>query len=50
MNHVRGSFLTVADAPNASWRDILELLLKAVLQSDDIGAKRSSGYGRFAFS
>ena len=42
---VRGSFLFVIGAPNASWREYLEDLLKTALARDGVGAKRSSGYG-----
>jgi CRISPR-associated protein Cmr6 len=44
-----GSFLFILDSPNPAWRDYLARLLRHVLSRDGIGAKRSAGYGRFAF-
>jgi CRISPR-associated protein Cmr6 len=44
-----GAFLFVIDAPNAAWREYLAKVLRRVLSVEGIGAKRSAGYGRFAF-
>jgi len=42
---VRGRFLFVIEAPNASWTQYLRDLLLHTLRRDGVGGKRSSGYG-----
>lgn len=44
---VTGKFLFVVQAPNQSWSQFLEKLLKQTLDTNGIGSKKSSGYGRF---
>ena len=44
---VSGDFLFVIQAPNQSWQTFVEKLLRQVLTENGVGAKRSSGYGRF---
>ncbi len=46
---ITGAFLFVIDAPNAAWKGYMEKVLRYVLGTHGIGAKRSAGYGRFAF-
>ncbi len=44
---VSGEFLFQIHAPNKSWQVFVEQLLQQVLSENGIGAKKSSGYGRF---
>lgn len=46
---MRGTFLFVADAPNAAWRNYVEKLLIKTLEQRGVGAKTAAGYGRFVF-
>jgi CRISPR-associated protein Cmr6 len=50
---VRGSFLFVAeflsDDPDGQWKRFFRDLMVGALERDGVGAKRSSGYGRFQF-
>jgi CRISPR-associated protein Cmr6 len=42
-----GNFLFVIETPNESWKSFIQKLLMNVLSEKGVGAKRSSGYGRF---
>lgn len=45
----QGKFLFILEAPNSEWAAYLEKLLTAALASRGVGAKKTSGYGRFGF-
>jgi len=45
----QGKFLFVFEAPNREWATYLEKLLASALASSGVGAKKTSGYGRFKF-
>jgi len=46
---VHGKFLFVLEAPNSEWAEYLEKVLTTALASRGVGAKKTSGYGRFRF-
>lgn len=43
----QGKFLFILEAPNQAWAEYLDKLLAAALASNGVGAKKTSGYGRF---
>jgi CRISPR-associated protein Cmr6 len=45
----QGKFLFVLEAPTQEWGAYLENLLPDALASSGVGAKKTSGYGRFSF-
>ena len=44
---VTGQFFFLIEAPNESWREFLDKLVRETLTERGVGAKRSAGYGRF---
>jgi CRISPR-associated protein Cmr6 len=44
---ITGKFAFAVVAPNESWKQFIDKLLRQVLEDRGLGAKRSSGYGRF---
>jgi CRISPR-associated protein Cmr6 len=46
----QGKMLFVLEAPNAEWLGFLRQVLEVTLHHSGTGAKKSSGYGRFALS
>jgi CRISPR type III-B/RAMP module RAMP protein Cmr6 len=46
---ITGAFFFIMDAPNAAWKGYMEKVLRYVLSTHGIGAKRSAGYGCFDF-
>lgn len=46
---VVGKFFFAFEAPNNSWAEFLKPFVKEALGNEGLGAKRSSGYGRFTF-
>ena len=45
----QGKFLFVLEAPSREWGTYLEKLLASALECAGVGAKKTSGYGRFEF-
>lgn len=46
---ITGKFFFACEAPNDSWAEFLKPFVKEALGNQGLGAKRSSGYGRFQF-